>query len=397
MSDTLPATPLDPIAPSGSAARVDADPSGPAAVLPRKSLGGRGVSLALLATLASVFMLHWASAVFISLMLGLVFSYALTPAVSRLQRWHIPRAVGAALLMLTLLGGAGWTVYALSDEATQFVEALPDAAQKIRQAARAARHQPATTIDKVQMAATQIEEAAKEGAVPAGAARGVTRVQIERAQFNLKDYLWTRMPSMAASVGQATLVVFLTFFLLASGDTFRRKLVSLAGPTLARKRITLQALDEITQQIQRYLIVQVLISAITGLVTWLVYWAIGLEHAAVWGLLAFALNFVPYLGPLVLVGGSALVAFVQFGTVEMVLLVVGLSTLVQIILGNLVMPWMTGRASRLNAVAVFVAVLAFGWLWGVWGLVLGVPILLIIKAVCDRVQDLKPIGELLGT
>jgi predicted PurR-regulated permease PerM len=201
---------------------------------------------------------------------------------------------------------------------------------------------------------------------------------------------------MAASIGQATVVIFLTFFLLASGDTFRRKVVRLAGPTLARRRITVEALDEITHQIQRYLIVQIQISTITGLATWLVYWAIGMEHAAVWGMLAFVLNFVPYMGPLVLVGGSALVGFVQFGSVEMVLLVVGVSTLVQIILGNLLMPWITGRAGRLSAVAVFVAVLAFGWLWGMWGLVLGVPILLMIKAVCDRVEELKPLGEMLG-
>ena len=396
MSETPPTPPVEAVTPTGVQPIGGLAPSAQLPLLLHRSVGNRGVSLALLATLGSIFMLHWASAVFIPLLLGVMFSYALSPAVSRLQRWRIPRAIGAALLMMAVIGGTGWTAYTLSDDATQFVESLPDAALKIRQAARATRHQPATTIDKVQMAATQLEEAAKEGAAPATAAKGVTRVQIERAQFNLKDYLWTSLPAMAASIGQATVVIFLTFFLLASGDTFRRKVVRLAGPTLARRRITVQALDEITHQIERYLIVQVQVSAITGLVTWLVYWAIGLEHPAVWGMLAFVLNFVPYMGPLVLVGGSALVGFVQFGSVEMALLVAGASTLVQIILGNLLMPWMTGRASRLSAVAVFVAVLAFGWLWGVWGLVLGVPILLMIKAVCDRVDDLKPLGELLG-
>jgi predicted PurR-regulated permease PerM len=113
-------------------------------------------------------------------------------------------------------------------------------------------------------------------------------------------------------------------------------------------------------------------------------------------MLVFLLSFVPYVGPLVQVGGSALVGFVQFGSVELALLVAGASTLTQMILGNLLMPWMTGRASRMNAVAVFVAVLAFGWLWGVWGLVLGVPILLMIKAVCDHVEEFKPLGEILG-
>ncbi|WP_372658197.1 AI-2E family transporter [Hydrogenophaga sp.] len=398
MSDTPPTPSISPIAAPSAQTPGDAAPPGLLPAPMQRPLDKAGVSLALLATLGSVFMLHWASAVFIPVMLALIFSYALSPAVTRLQRLHIPRAIAAALLMATLGGCTGWTVYALSDDATQFVESLPSAAQKIRQAARAARNQPATTIDKVQMAATQLEQAAKEGGSGASTtARGVTRVQIERAQFNLKEYLWASMPSVAASVGLATVVLFLTFFLLAAGDSFRRKLVKLAGPTMARRKITVQALDEITDQIQRYLVVQVLLSATVGLATWLAYWLIGVEHAAVWGLLAFALNFIPYIGSLVVTGGSALVGFVQFGSVEMALLVAGVSLLIHTISGNLLTPWLTGRASRLNAVAVFVAVLAFGWLWGVWGLVVGVPILLMIKAVCDRVDGLKPLGEMLGT
>ena len=358
----------------------------------------RGIALPLLAVIASIFLLHWASAVFIPLMLGLLFSYALRPAVDRLQRLHLPRALAAGLLMLALIGGIGGTVYALSDDATQFVESLPSAAQKIRQAARATRNQPATTIDKVQIAATQLEEAAKEsGTGPPAAARGVTRVQIERPQFNLKDYLWTNLPGMVASIGQAMVVLFITFFLLAAGDSFRRKMVKLAGPTFARKKITVQALDELSAQIQRYLLVQVLLSAIVGVATWLAYWAIGVEHAAVWGVLAFVLNFIPYLGSIVVTGASALIGFVQFGSVEMGLLVAGVSLLLHTISGNLLAPWLTSRASRLNPVTVFVGVLAFGWLWGLWGLLLGVPIMLMVKAVCDRVDDLRPLGELLGT
>ncbi|MDP1534714.1 MAG: AI-2E family transporter [Rubrivivax sp.] len=378
--------------------RGEAAPAAPVLHMPVDQRSASLVLLALLALLGVIFMLHWASAVFIPLMLGLTFSYALRPAVDRLQGLRLPRAGAAALLMVTLVGGTGWTVYALSDDATRFVESLPAAAQKIRQAARAQRNQPATTIDKVQAAATQIEQAAKESSSgPPAAARGVTRVQIEKPQFNLKDYLWTSLPGMAASIGQAVVVLFITFFLLASGDTFRRKMVRLAGPTFARKKITVQALDEITEQIQRYLLVLVLISAIVGVATWLAYMAIGVEHAAVWGVLAFVLNFIPYIGAIAVTGGSALAAFVQFGSVEMGLLLAGVSLALHTLSGNLLTPWLTSRASRLNPVTVFVGVLAFGWLWGAWGLFLGMPILLMLKALCDRVDDLKPLGELLGT
>jgi predicted PurR-regulated permease PerM len=356
------------------------------------------LALAVLALLGTVFMLHWASAIFIPLMLGLTFSYALRPLVDRLQALHLPRPLAAALLMTALAAGTGWTAYAISDDTVAFAESLPAVAQKIRQAARDQRRQPDTTMDKVQRAADQLEQAAQESKSGApAAARGVTRVQIERPQFNLKDYLWASLPSVGAAVGQATAVFFITFFLLASGDTFRRKMVRLAGPTFTQKKITLQALDEITDQIQRYLLMQVLVSVLVGLATWVAFRWLQVEHAAVWGVLAFLLNFVPYIGSLLVTAGSALIGFVQFGSLDMALLVGGTSLAVHTVSGNLLMPWLTSRASRMNAVTVFVGVLAFGWLWGIWGLVLGMPILTMVKTVCDRVEHLKPIGELLGT
>jgi predicted PurR-regulated permease PerM len=186
------------------------------------------------------------------------------------------------------------------------------------------------------------------------------------------------------------------YFLIASGSSFRRKMVHIAGPTFSQKKITVQALDEITEQIQRYLLVQVL-SALTGLATWLAFLWLGLEQAAVWGIAAAVLNLVPYIGPLVISAASALVGLLQFGTLEMALLVAGASVVIHVISGYLLTPWLTSRTSRLSPVAIFVGVLVWGWLWDIWGLLLGVPILMIVKAVCDRVDGLKPVGELLGT
>ena len=158
----------------------------------------RSISLAVLAVIGTVGMLQWAQAVFVPLLLGLIFSYALAPLVDRLEFLRLPRAIAAALVLLGLLGALAGTAVALSDQAAQFVESLPDAAQKIRQAARAKRHEPETTIEKVQKAATELEKAAKESsATPAAAARGVTRVQIERPQININDYLLTSTPRHA--------------------------------------------------------------------------------------------------------------------------------------------------------------------------------------------------------
>jgi predicted PurR-regulated permease PerM len=356
----------------------------------------RSLSLAVLAVIACVFALHAASAVFIPLLLGLTISYALSPLVDRLQRLRVPRAIGAALLLAAIGGGMGWTAWSLSDDAAALVESLPTATQKVREAWRAQRGLSESTIDKVQRAAAQLEQAAQEGGAAKTSQRGVQRVSIERPHFDIKDYLWTGTLGVAASIGQAVVVVFIAYFLMVSGDRFRRKMVTIAGPTFAQKRVTVEVLDEITAQIHRYLLVQLFTSALVGVGVGLAFAAVGLERAAVWGVAACVLNFVPYLGTLVLTVGSALVAFVQFGTLDGALLVAGIAMGLHIVSGNLLTPWLTSRTSRMNAVAVFVGVLAFGWLWGLWGLLLGVPVLAAVKAVCDRVDDFKLVSELLG-
>ncbi|MES2877828.1 MAG: AI-2E family transporter [Pseudomonadota bacterium] len=357
----------------------------------------RSVSLVVLATLASVFMLRWASAVFIPVLVGVLFSYALSPVVDWLQLRRIPRALSAAVLILGILGGVGATAYSLSDDASKLVESLPGVAQKLRESVRALPGKGDNTLTTVQKAATQIEQAANDASQAAPPlVRGVQRVQIEKPKFDIKDHLWTGTLGLMSMLSQIGMVALITFFLMASGDTFRRKLVKLAGPTLSRKRVTLEALNQINDQIQRYMLVQLFTSILVGVATWLCLLAVGMEHAAVWGVAAGVLDLIPYIGSTVITAGSALVSFVQFGTLEMAVLVGVISMVIHAIEAFLLTPWLTSRTNKMNAVAIFIGVLAWGWLWGIWGLLLGVPILVVIKAVCDRVEDLKPVGEFLG-
>ena len=384
------------VEPATAAADV---PGAPTPVLLHMPVNIRSLSLVLLAFFASLFVLQWAKAVFIPLMLGLIFSYALSPLVNWMALKRVPRWLGAALILLGILGVTLSAGYTLKDEALKLLDALPAAAQKFRQTIKGNPAKPASTLESVQKAATQIEQVAREGAPAESAVNGRAplRVVMEAPRFNIKDYLWTGTLGLTALVGQLTVVVFLTYFLMVSGDTFRRKLIKLAGPRLSTKKITLQALDEITGQIQRYLQVQLFTSALVGLLTGVALWFIGLENAAVWGIVAGVLNLVPYVGALVTAVVSALVGFLQFGSLNMALVVGGASLFIHTIIGNLITPWLTSRASRLSPVAVFVGLLAWGWLWGVWGLLLGIPILMIVKSVCDRVDDLKPVGEFLGS
>ena len=357
----------------------------------------RNMSLVMLAILASLFVLQWARVVLIPIMLSVLFSYAFSPLINWMENRRVPRWLGSAVLLLGIVGAMGSGAYLLRLEAAQLIEALPAAAQKLGLALRSSSGKSTSTLETVQKAAAQIEQATRESAAITGPIRGATRVVIEAPRFNIKDYLWTGTVGLLALIGQIAVVLFLTYFLMLSGDTFRRKLVKLAGPSLSKKKITLQALHEIAGQIQRYLQVQLLTSLIVGILTGLALMSLGLDNAAVWGVVAGVLNLVPYIGSLITAAASALVAFLQFGSINMAIAVAGASVGIHTLVGNLLTPWLTSRASRLSPVAVFMGLLAWGWLWGVWGLLLGIPIMMIVKSVCDRVEDLKPIGEFLGS
>lgn len=371
-------------------------PALPAGAAPAP-LGVRNASLVVLAVLASVVMLRLGSPVFIPVLLGLLFSYALSPITARLERLRVPRALATALVILGTLGGVSALVWSLADDAIDLVEALPQSAGKLREAIRPRPGAPEGSIEKVQKAAEQLEQAAEEtGGATATVRRGVTRVQIEKPRFNVKDYLWPGTLGLLGLIGQTVVICFIAYFLLAGGSEFRRKLVRIAGPTFARRKITVKVLDEIAAQIQRYLLVQIYTSAAVGLATWLVFWWIGLEQAAVWGVIAAVFNLVPYIGAIALTGGATLAGFVQFGSLEMALAVGGAALVIQSLEGYVLTPWLTSRASRMSPVVIFVSVLAWGWMWGIPGMLLAIPIMMALKAVCDHIEDLRPIGELLG-
>jgi predicted PurR-regulated permease PerM len=374
------------------------DPQAPPQVVLHPHTDPRSLALKVLAALAVLAVLRWASAFFIPVMLGFVFFYALAPIVDAMAKARVPRAAGAGILISLILWGLGAMVYSLTDDANQLINTLPDAAERIGDAIRKRSTAQASPLETVQKAAAELERAATQAEpTPPPRTPGVQRVIVEKPRFNIADHLWSGTVGLVALIGQIVVVAFLTYFLLVSGDTFRRKLVKIAGPGFTEKKLTVQALDEINAQIQRYLLVQLLASVLVGVATTLVLAFVGLEHAAVWGVAAAVLNLVPYVGSIVVTVGAALVAFLQFGEVEPALAVFGASLLINTLEGYLLVPWLTSRANRMNAVAVFIGVLAWGWLWGVWGLLLGIPIMTVIKAVCDRVEDLKPVGELLGT
>jgi len=361
----------------------------------------RSTSLAVLALIAVIGLLLLARPVFIPITVAVLASYALTPVVDWLKsRAKLPKAVGAGLTLALILIGLGFALTSLQPEAAQFLDIVPRATQKFSMALRSSALGPPGAVEKIQKAADEIAKAANAAAAPAAsvAARSSAAVKApaEAPAFNIWDYVVMGTASAIAGVGQFVVVVALVYFLLIAGDSFRRTLMRISGDTLSKKKITLQILEEINSQIQRYLLVQLATSALLGVVVWIVFSQVKLDNALFWACSGGVLHLIPYAGPTAFVVLVGLVAYAQFDTVQPVVVVIGSVLAIVGVIGLLLVPWLTQRVGRLNAVTVFVALLVWGWLWGVWGLLLGVPIVMAVNAVCERVEELQPISEFLG-
>ena len=375
-----------------------ADPA-PVTELPdtesRSALGDPRLLLAagLVAIVALVIALYFARAFFIPLLIGILASYSLHPLVDWLGTLRIPRSIGAALVLALLVGGFGWIGYSLSDDTLAVIEKLPEAARKLRKELSSARSGAPTALQNMQEAANELQGAASDAG---DKSRPRVLAAPAAAPTWLRDYTYTQSALLATVVAQTPIVLLLTYFLLASGTHFRRKLLQLVGPSLARKRDTIHILEEVDVQVQRYLLAMLASNVLLGLATWLAFLALGLEHAGVWGAAAGVLHFIPYLGPALIALGSGVAAFLQSGSLLYAFGVAGASLLVAGLIGFVFMTWLQSRFARVNAAVLFIALLFFGWLWGVWGLLLGAPLVAIAKVVFDRVESLKPAGELLG-
>jgi predicted PurR-regulated permease PerM len=387
--------------PSESPAQADDIVTGePAPTVSQMRVLIRSNAIVAVAFIAVIVFLQWAQAVLIPITLSVFLSYALTPVVNWLRRYaKLPKVVGAAATLMLILGAVGWGLNSLQPEALDILDIVPRATQKFSVAIRGNPRDPANAVEKMKKAASEIEKAANDAGTTAattGPAAQQARPVPDTPRFKVRDYVLMGTASFIAGMGQFVVVIALVYFLLVAGDSFRRTLIRISGDSLTKKKITVQILDEIDLQIQRYLIVQIATSALLAVVTWVAFAWIGLHNALLWACVGGVLHLIPYAGPTALVVITALVAYVQFDTLQPVAMIIGVTLALVGAIGLLLVPWLTQRVGKINAVIVFVALLFWGWLWGAWGLLLGVPILMAIKAVCERVEDLRPISEFLG-
>lgn len=357
----------------------------------------RNVALLIISTLAVIFAMDWAQSFIVTVLLGGLLAYALNPLVIRLESVKVHRVIGSSLIIIALMAGIIFSGYALRGQVQSIISILPEAAIKLTSGIAVKRGDPLTNMQKVQIAANQVETATSsvENNIKTKK-KPVMRVVLEEPKFKIGDFLWRSSLGVFGFIAEAITMIFLAYFFLLSGDTFKRKLVKITGPSLTQKKITVNILMDINSSIQGYMFMLLITNVIVGILSWVAFRALGLENSGAWAVAAGFMHIVPYFGPVATAAATGMAAYMQFNSILMALLVSGASLVIATVVGVFITTWMTGRIAKMNAAAVFIALIFFSWLWGLWGMLLGIPVIVILKVICEHIEHLQPIAELLG-
>jgi predicted PurR-regulated permease PerM len=365
----------------------------------RPTTNGWRVAVVVIAFIAAVAALWAAKAFLIPLVLAALVSIGLEPFHRRLVQWRVPRALSAGVLVTGLVAalvGGGW---ALQAQAMTFINQLPTLTQQIREQFLDRQGALSGTVQPVQRAAEELQRAADASTTPSPPQKGapaVSRVQLVEPVLRPSDLMWRGTMGAVAFIGETTVVLFLAYYLLANGHRYRQKMVAIAGPSLRRRRVAVDVINRITLQVERFLIARVVLSVFVAIGTASALAALDMSQALIWGLIAGLLSNIPYVGPIAACCAITLTAFVQFGDVEGAAKVGGAASLIVLFEGYVLTPWLMGKAGAMNTGAIFVSLMFWGWIWGVWGMLFAVPIMMAVKAVCDHSEALSPVSELLG-
>jgi len=347
----------------------------------RGLLGTRSPALNGLFLLAAFYTLYLARSFFLPIVLALLLSFLLSPVVRGLKRLHVPQGFGAALVVLALLGTLGLGIYELAGPAYDWAQQAPRSLRRL-EARLAEFKKPVQAVSK---ATQQVEKITQVGAGGEAPTVGVQRESLGEKLLNqTTDVL----------AGGAVMLILL-FFLLASGDLFLGKLIRVL-PSLTDKKTAVEIARQIESEISTYLTTITMINAGLGLATWGAMALLGVPNPLLWGVLAWAATYIPYLGPMAMYAVLTMVGFLTFANVGRVLLVPGAFGVLNVLEAYVVSPLVLGRRLTLNPVVIFLSLTFWGWIWGVTGALLAVPIMVVCKILCEHSEPLAPIAELLG-
>jgi predicted PurR-regulated permease PerM len=349
---------------------------GPAQAVVLRSLMLTGLFL-----LALFHTLRVARDLFLPLMLAFFLVFLLSPLLRLLKRAHVPEALGAALLLVALVGGVGLGVHSLVAPAGEWIAKAPASVTRIQGKLRSMRF----PMEQMSRAADQVERTIAGDSASAP-------VSVVKSPSWIRDAFFG---GTTAFVSEVVVVVVLLYFLLASGDLFLRKLIKVL-PTFKDKKRAVEIAREIESNISTYLFTVTLINVGVGVAVGVGVWLLKMPNPVLWGVIACVLTYVPYLGALVGIGILGLAALLVFDDLGHALAVPAVYLVVSFLEGNFITPLVLGRRLTLNPVVIFVGILFWFFLWGIPGALLAVPTLAVFKIVCDHVDTLAPIGEFFG-
>ena len=341
----------------------------------------RSISITGLFVLAAMYTLYFARAFFLPIVLAVLLDFLLSPLIRALKRARVPEPVGAALVIVVLLGTAGIAVYGLVGPAKEWVAKVPVSMREAENRLRKLR----TPVEQVSKTAEQVEQAAKVD-------NGTKTQEVVVKGPSLTERLFGTTQTLIASAFE---VIILLYFLLAAGDLFLQKLIKVL-PQFRDKKKAVTIARETEASISTYLVTVTLVNLALGLAVALVMFLLKMPNPLLWGAMAALAEFIPYLGASALVALLTLAGLVTFEQVGHALLVPVAYLGVNIIQSQLISPLILGRRLTLNPVAIFVGLVFWWWIWGVPGAFIAVPLIATFKIFCDHIEALAPIGEFLG-
>lgn len=361
-----------------------------------------------LAVAALIVFLRYAKDLLIPMTAGLVIAAVLGPVTERLQPIVRSNSVAAAIALLSLLLLAGGGSYLVSDDLVVALERLPEMSRQIKE--RVALDPPSSNpVKKIAEAAQNLEEAATTMSTsPATPEAGTTRKAAVREAPKsgqtgaeprpswLRSQLLLGSTTLLQGVAELSVALLIAYFVLASGPLLRRKLFRAAGYHRRQRQRFRRILYQSCKQVRLYVLILLVTNVAIALATWAVFLMLGFDHAGLWAAFAGIVHVVPYAGSLALAAVTAASQYLTSGSVLQSVNYALLILVVVSLLGTLLPTWLQSRTSKMNQVAIFVGVLFWGWMWGLWGLFLGAPIVVIMKVVCDNVSALRGAARLLG-
>jgi predicted PurR-regulated permease PerM len=375
-------------------------------------------SLTILAIAASIWILERGKEFFVPVIVAGLLAFTLMPLVRLGQRFRLPAAAVATLILVAVGVGGGALVSRNADDAARLIAQMPELTQfmvsKVRRLLLVSRedqpllaqreaqsashpalsgpHHDAVVVQPAPAPRADVEGTAPLAILGNGKSDPGATIETIADPVSMRDLATTAAAGLATGAGKAFVIALLTFFLLISADSLKTKLFNLAGNRLSQKKNVLRALEESGRQIQLYLLITITANLIIALLAWLLLYTIGVESAASWAIALGIAHTIPYLGA---IAGTLLIATAavfQFESWQVGLQVLcGLGVICAVV-GTLIMTLMQGRAAKMDPAVLFIGLLLFTWLWGGWGLLLGAPILAVAKTImsyagADRIND----------